>query len=87
MPNLTGVIASAALGVRMRGVERGDLGLAARRSRLRSVRIVPDRRPAARRAAPAGRTGWAGRARRSCGAAAPPARPRAAGRSGRGCPR
>ena len=26
MPNLTGVIASAALGVRVRGVERGDLG-------------------------------------------------------------
>ena len=53
MPNFTGVIASAALGVRVRGVERGDLGPAAPAKSLRSISVA---QIAASRSAC--RTGW-----------------------------
>ena len=58
------------LGVRVRGVERGDLAPARRSTSAGLEDLVPDRARAVRRAAPAARTAWAGPARRSCGAAA-----------------
>ena len=75
------------LGVRVRGVERRDLGRR-RSTSPRLEHLVPDPLAAARRDAPAGRTGWSARRGRSCAAAARRASdPEQRARSGRGCPR